>query len=158
MYRRAAGKRSAHRATDDTLSTILVTGGAGFIGSALVRMIVRDTDHVVVNVDKLTYAGNLESLPGIDEGSRYHFHRLDICDGAAIGELLAAAHPDAIVHLAAESHVDRSIDGPADFVNTNVVGTFALLQQALSYWRSAPAAERDRFRFVHVSTAGAERQ
>lgn len=106
-------------------------------------MIIRDTDHAVVNVDKLTYAGNLESLPDIED-QRCQFHRLDICDGNGVGELLSATRPNAIVHPAAESHVDRSIDGPADFINTNVVGTFTLLQHALRYWRSVTRATAKR--------------
>jgi dTDP-glucose 4,6-dehydratase len=134
------------------LNTILVTGGAGFIGSALIRMLLRETNLSVVNVDSLTYAGNLESLPGVENEPRYSFHQIDIGDGEAIRALLASARPDAIVHLAAESHVDRSIDAPGAFLQTNVFGTFTLLQQALAYWRGCSEPARDRFRFVHVST------
>lgn len=130
----------------------MVTGGAGFIGSALVRLLVAETEHTVINVDKLTYAGNLESLPGVQAGPRYEFHREDICDSQRMDALLDHCRPDAIIHLAAESHVDRSIDGPADFVTTNVVGTFTLLQQSLKYWRTLGASEQESFRFVHVST------
>lgn len=134
------------------MSTILVTGGAGFIGSALVRQMVRETDHTIVNVDALTYAGNLESLAEAREHSRHRFHHANICDARAIRELFTATRPDAVLHLAAESHVDRSIDGPAAFIDTNVVGTFTLLQTASDYWRELPPDGRKDFRFVHVST------
>lgn len=115
-------------------------------------MLIRETDLSIVNVDSLTYAGNLDSLDGVEEGPRYAFHHTDICDAAAIAEIFSASKPDAIVHLAAESHVDRSIDGPAEFMRTNVVGTFTLLQEALRYWRRLTRSERERFRFLHVST------
>ncbi|MBV9880625.1 MAG: dTDP-glucose 4,6-dehydratase [Gemmatirosa sp.] len=134
------------------MGTLLVTGGAGFIGSALVRMLVRETAHTVVNLDKLTYAGNLESLAEIDADPRYRFERADVCDAAAVRAILERHRPDGIVHLAAESHVDRSIDGPRDFVMTNVVGTFTLLQEALRYWRALDESAQARFRLVHVST------
>ena len=134
------------------MKTVLVTGGAGFIGSALIRMLVRQSDFFVVNVDSLTYAGNLESLPGIRDEPRYAFHQIDIGDDVGVERLFAKYRPDAVVHLAAESHVDRSIDGPAEFIRTNVVGTFTLLQNALAYWRALAADARDAFRFVHVST------
>ena len=134
------------------MKKVVVTGGAGFIGSALIRMLLRETDSSIVNVDCLTYAGNLESLPGAEGNPRYEFHEIDICDAAGIRMLLAAARPDGIIHLAAESHVDRSIDGPAEFVRTNIEGTFTLLQESLAYWqRLAPDARR-MFRFIHVST------
>jgi dTDP-glucose 4,6-dehydratase len=133
-------------------STILVTGGAGFIGSALVRQLIGETNHRVVNVDCLTYAGNLESLSGARNDPRHVFHKTDICNAEAIRTLFAAERPVAVVHLAAESHVDRSIDEPGAFLRTNVVGTFTLLQEALRYWRAMPAAGREAFRFVHVST------
>src|SRR5580700_4277848 len=130
----------------------LVTGGAGFIGSAFVRHAVAATDHHVLVVDKLTYAGNLDSLvPGKDH-PHFQFVRADIADAAAMKAALADFQPDVILHLAAESHVDRSIDGPAAFVETNVVGTFVLLQQALTYWRALPKEKADGFRFHHVST------
>jgi dTDP-glucose 4,6-dehydratase len=132
--------------------TMLVTGGAGFIGSAFVRMLLSDTDYRVVNVDSLTYAGNLESLPDIAEGSRYAFLELDICDREGLHKAFTRHQPDVVVHLAAESHVDRSIDGPGEFVRTNVVGTFTLLQEALRYWRTMRSDTRQQFRFVHVST------
>lgn len=133
------------------MAMIFVTGGAGFIGSALVRKLVRETDHVIVNVDKLTYAGNLESLAEIDASPRYRFERADVGDAARMRALFAEYRPDVVMHLAAESHVDRSIDGPAAFVETNVVGTFVLLQEALRYWREH-LRRSDGFRFLHVST------
>jgi dTDP-glucose 4,6-dehydratase len=134
------------------LKTVIVTGGAGFIGSALVRKLVRETDYVVVNVDKLTYAGNLESLTEISGAPKYHFERVDICDADAIRRIITTYQPTAIMHLAAESHVDRSIDEPGEFIITNVVGTFTLLQEARRYWMQLQAAPRRDFRFLHVST------
>jgi dTDP-glucose 4,6-dehydratase len=131
---------------------IIVTGGAGFIGSALVRALLTDSDVEVVNLDKLTYAGNLESLASVADSPRYKFAQLDICDRAGVVSLLDVEKPDAVMHLAAESHVDRSIDGPAAFVQTNIVGTSVLLESALAYWRGLPASDRGRFRFHHVST------
>jgi len=131
---------------------ILVTGGAGFIGSAVVRQAIRETDHQVVVVDKLTYAGNMDSLAPVSNDPRYAFERADIADAAKMRELFERYRPDAVMHLAAESHVDRSIDGPGEFIQTNVVGTFTLLQAALGYWRTLPDAERDAFRFHHIST------
>lgn len=130
---------------------VIVTGGAGFIGSAVVRALVEDGVEVV-NLDKLTYAGNLESLASVVENPRYSFAHLDICDRAGVVALLEAEKPDAIMHLAAESHVDRSIEGPAAFVQTNVVGTCVLLEAALAYWRGLSGAKRAAFRFHHVST------
>jgi dTDP-glucose 4,6-dehydratase len=131
---------------------ILVTGGAGFIGSAVVRQAIRETDHQVVVVDKLTYAGNMDSLAPVSNDPRYAFERADIADAAKMRELFERYRPDAVMHLAAESHVDRSIDGPGEFIQTNVVGTFTLLQATLGYWRALPGAERDAFRFHHIST------
>lgn len=131
---------------------ILVTGGAGFIGSAVVRRIIQQTQDSVVVVDKLTYAGNLDSLADVSGDSRYAFERADIADLPAIRRIFADHKPDAVLHLAAESHVDRSIDGPAEFVHTNVQGTFSMLQAAREHWESLAGERRDAFRFVHVST------
>jgi dTDP-glucose 4,6-dehydratase len=131
---------------------IMVTGGAGFIGSAVVRHLLNDTAHEVVNVDALTYAGNLESLATVAHHPRYAFEQADIADRAAMDRVLAAHRPDAIMHLAAESHVDRSIDGPSAFIQTNIVGTYTLLEAARAYWLGLDAAGRDAFRFHHIST------
>lgn len=131
---------------------ILVTGGAGFIGSALARHLIASTDHQVLVVDKLTYAGNLASLNGLVGNLRYAFLCADICNREAMRSAFATFCPDVVVHLAAESHVDRSIDGPDDFLQTNIVGTFNLLQVALEHWRGLPAAAQSAFRFHHVST------
>ena len=131
---------------------ILVTGGAGFIGSALVRHLIRETGHEVLNVDKLTYAGNLSSLEPIANSPRYRFLQADICDASAMSRAMAEFRPDVVTHLAAESHVDRSIDGPAAFIETNIVGTFTMLSAALDYWRGLDEAERAAFRFHHIST------
>ncbi|MEW6429210.1 MAG: dTDP-glucose 4,6-dehydratase [Thermodesulfobacteriota bacterium] len=132
--------------------TIFVTGGAGFIGSALIRYLVAETDCTVVNIDKLTYAGNLDSLRDVAGKSRYRFEKTDICDAGAMAALFKNYRPAGILHLAAESHVDRSIDGPADFITTNVVGTGVLLECARSYWGELPEIDRHRFRFHHIST------
>ena len=131
---------------------ILVTGGAGFIGSAVVRHLIGRTAHEAVVVDKLTYAGNLESLAPAAGSDRYRFVRADIADGARMRDLIDTTAPDVIMHLAAETHVDRSIDGAGAFVQTNVVGTSVLLDAALAYWRRLPAERRERFRFHHIST------
>jgi dTDP-glucose 4,6-dehydratase len=130
---------------------IVVTGGAGFIGSALVRHLIGHTDHEVLVVDKLTYAGNLASLASVQGHPRYRFIRSDICDRLAIADIFSSFDPDSVMHLAAESHVDRSIDGPAEFINTNVVGTYVLLEAALAHWRRL-SSRTERFRFLHVST------
>lgn len=131
---------------------ILITGGAGFIGSALVRHLLNETDHEVLNLDKLTYAGNLESLASIEGHPRYRFLKADIADSEAVSRALAQFQPDAIMHLAAESHVDRSIDGPAAFIQTNIVGTYALLESTRTYWSSLDAERKAAFRFHHIST------
>ena len=131
---------------------ILITGGAGFIGSALVRHLLNETDHEVLNLDKLTYAGNLESLASIEDHPRYRFLKADIADSEAVSRALAQFQPDAIMHLAAESHVDRSIDGPAAFIQTNIVGTYALLESTRAYWSSLNAERKAAFRFHHIST------
>ncbi|MDW1889886.1 dTDP-glucose 4,6-dehydratase [Vibrio sp. 1733] len=131
---------------------ILVTGGAGFIGSAVVRHIIRDTQDTVINLDKLTYAGNLESLVDVSESERYHFEQVDICDRAELDRVFSEHQPDRVMHLAAESHVDRSIDGPAAFIETNVMGTYHLLEAARQYWSGLDEARQSAFRFHHIST------
>lgn len=131
---------------------ILVTGGAGFIGSAVVRHIIKNTNNDVLNVDKLTYAGNLESLKEVDQSERYVFSQTDICDGEALQQLLKDFQPDLIMHLAAESHVDRSIDGPAEFITTNIVGTYTLLEVTRKYWLTLDEERKQLFRFHHIST------
>ena len=131
---------------------ILVTGGAGFIGSAVIRHIINDTNDYVVNVDKLTYAGNLNSLVEIAESSRYSFEKVDICDRAELDRVFSEHKPDVIMHLAAESHVDRSIDGPAAFIETNIVGTYILLESARQYWLGLSEQKKCSFRFHHIST------
>lgn len=131
---------------------ILVTGGAGFIGSALIRHLITHTEHDVLNLDKLTYAGNLESLQPIASNTRYEFVQADIADQPLVSAALERFQPDAIMHLAAESHVDRSIDGPAAFIQTNIVGTYALLEATRAWWSQLPAARREAFRFHHIST------
>ena len=131
---------------------ILITGGAGFIGSAVVRHIINHTEHHVCNVDKLTYAGNLESLISVENNPRYQFHKVDICDENALEAIFAKFQPDAIMHLAAESHVDRSIDGPADFIQTNIVGTYTLLESSRKYWQNLSEDKKETFRLHHIST------
>jgi len=132
--------------------TILVTGGAGFIGSAVVRHIIESTQDSVVNVDKLTYAGNLESLESVENNPRYAFEQVDICDSKALLRVFEHHQPDAVMHLAAESHVDRSIDGPAAFIETNIVGTYTLLEAARAYWNTLNDERKVAFRFHHIST------
>ena len=131
---------------------ILVTGGAGFIGSAVIRHIISNTSDSVVNVDKLTYAGNLQSLASVSDNPRYAFEQVDICNRAELDRVFAAHQPDAVMHLAAESHVDRSIDGPAAFIETNIVGSYVLLEAARQYWQSLPEQGKTAFRFHHIST------
>ena len=135
------------------MKTIIVTGGAGFIGSAVVRQFLDETEARVINVDRLTYAANLASIPQALSNSRYVFEQIDICDAAEIRRLFTTYAPDAVMHLAAESHVDRSIDGPGEFIRTNVVGTYTLLDQALAYWRALTEDQKKAaFRFHHIST------
>ena len=131
---------------------ILITGGAGFIGSALVRYLISETDNEIVNLDKLTYAGNLDSLLPVSDSPRYHFEQADICDRAALDRIFATYQPDTVIHLAAESHVDRSIDGPGDFIQTNLVGTYTMLEASRSHWANLDGSAKAGFRFLHVST------
>lgn len=131
---------------------ILVTGGAGFIGSAVIRHLLNDTKHRVINVDKLTYAGNLESLKSIEGNNRYAFERIDICDAKGLKRVFNHHQPDIVMHLAAESHVDRSIDAPGEFIQTNVIGTFTLLEQARAYWGALQGDKKVNFKFHHIST------
>lgn len=132
--------------------TILVTGGAGFIGSALIRHIISETPHNVVNVDKLSYAGNLESLTSVSKHPRYHFEQADICDGAALQKIFSQYQPDLVMHLAAETHVDRSIDTPENFIYSNIMGTYRLLEEARAYWQTLPSHKQQHFRLHHIST------
>lgn len=131
---------------------LLITGGAGFIGSAVIRHIIGNTNDEVVNLDKLTYAGNLESLAEVSDNERYIFEQVDICNRLEVDRVLAQHQPDAIMHLAAESHVDRSIDGPADFIETNIMGTYTLLEATRQYWQTLEAKKKANFRFHHIST------
>lgn len=131
---------------------ILVTGGAGFIGSAVVRHVINNTEDCIVNVDKLTYAGNLESLVAVEKSERYAFEQIDICNRAELDRVFLQHQPDAVMHLAAESHVDRSIDGPATFIETNIVGTYNLLEAARYYWNGLGEKRKKTFRFHHIST------
>lgn len=130
----------------------MVTGGAGFIGSAVIRHLIQNTEHSVVNVDKLTYAGNLQSLASVADSERYTFEQVDICDADNVKRLFERYQPDAVMHLAAESHVDRSIDGPAEFIHTNIIGTYTLLEGARKYWNELSEDARQAFRFHHIST------
>lgn len=131
---------------------ILVTGGAGFIGSAVVRHIIQNTKDEVVNLDKLTYAGNQESLNGCEQSSRYKFEHVDICDSSELSRVFETHRPDIVMHLAAESHVDRSIDGPGEFMKTNIIGTYNLLEVCRTYWQSLSGTKKELFRFHHIST------
>lgn len=131
---------------------ILVTGGAGFIGSAVIRRIINHTDHSVINVDKLTYAGNLESLKPVSDSDRYFFEQSDICDMQVMQKIFSSHQPDAVMHLAAESHVDRSIDGPSAFIQTNIMGTYVLLEASRQYWMGLDETQKQQFRFHHIST------
>ncbi len=134
------------------MNKILITGGAGFIGSAVIRQMIAETDATVINADKLTYAGNLQSLSSVADNPRYCFEHVDICDAAEIARLFREHQPDAVMHLAAESHVDRSITGPADFIASNIIGTYTLLEAAREYWNALPAGRKNAFRFHHIST------
>ena len=134
------------------MKTILITGGAGFIGSAVVRYVIKNTNYRVVNVDKLTYAANLDSLREVVDNPRYFFEKVDICDREKVRVILAKYQPDYIMHLAAETHVDRSIDNPWEFIRTNILGTFYLLEEARYYYKSLPKEKKEIFRFHHVST------
>jgi len=135
-----------------TKKNIFVTGGAGFIGSALVRHIISETNHKVINVDKLSYSGNLQSLSSIKDSKSYFFEQIDICKQRELSNLFQEYKPDLIIHLAAESHVDRSIDSPIKFIETNIMGTFNLLEETKNYWRLLKGSKKDNFRFLHVST------
>jgi len=130
----------------------LVTGGAGFIGSAVIRHLINNTEHEVVNVDKLTYAGNLHSIESVSNSKRYRFEHVDICDASEINRVFKEHQPDIVMHLAAESHVDRSIDGPGEFIQTNIVGTYTLLDEARAYWLTLDEEKKNIFRFHHIST------
>ena len=132
---------------------IIVTGGAGFIGSALIKYLIETTDYKVINIDKLTYAGNLNSLESVSKNKNYDFKRTDICDQKNINKIINDFKPDKIINLAAESHVDRSIDGPADFITTNILGTYNLLEESRNYWNKLDSKDKkDNFRFYHIST------
>ena len=138
--------------TNNSSLKILVTGGAGFIGSAVIRHIIQNTQDSVVNLDKLTYPGNLESLISVSDSERYVFEQVDICNREELDRVLNQHQPDAVMHLAAESHVDRSIDGPAEFIQTNIVGTYTLLEATRAYWNALDSERKQAFRFHHIST------
>jgi len=152
VQRKTTDESSSVIAIRKSVLKILVTGGAGFIGSAVVRHIIANTGDSVVNVDKLTYAGNLESLLDVAENERYVFERVDICDRAQLDRVFTEHRPDAVMHLAAESHVDRSISGPSDFIQTNIIGTYTLLEASRAYWNGLDEAHKGAFRFHHIST------
>ena len=135
-----------------TNKNILVTGGAGFIGSAVIRYLINETNNNVLNIDKLTYAGNLESLETVSNNPRYQFLHADICDKSAMTKAFQDFQPNIVMHLAAESHVDRSIDGPMDFIQTNIIGTYNLLEVARNYWQNLTEDKKSRFKFHHIST------
>ena len=134
------------------MKKIMITGGAGFIGSAVIRHIINNTDYEIINVDKLTYAGNVESIKSIEDDTRYAFEKVDICNSSEIRFLFNRYQPDILMHLAAESHVDRSIDSPGEFIQTNIIGTYVLLEEARRYWSKLEGDKKDNFRFHHVST------
>lgn len=134
------------------MKKILITGGAGFIGSAMIRYFISDTPHIVLNVDKLTYAANLTSLDSVTANERYHFEQADVCASGQISDIFCKYQPDAVMHLAAESHVDRSINGASDFIQTNIIGTYTLLEVARNYWMNLPEPRKSVFRFHHIST------
>lgn len=134
------------------IKKILVTGGAGFIGSAAIRFIIKSTNHSIINIDKLTYSGNLENLANVENNSAYTFEKVDICNRIEISRIFNFYQPDAVLHFAAESHVDKSISGPAEFVNTNVIGTYTLLEEAKEFWKNLDRRKKNIFRFLHVST------
>jgi dTDP-glucose 4,6-dehydratase len=136
----------------NTNKTIIVTGGAGFIGSELIRYLIKKTKYKVINIDKLTYSGNLQSLDVIESSKNYLFEQIDICDENELKRVLKENKPDFVMHLAAESHVDRSIDGPKEFIQTNIIGTFVLLEQVRHYWQKLQGEKKEGFRFLHVST------
>ncbi len=134
------------------MNKILITGGAGFIGSAVIRQLIAETGATVINADKLTYAGNLQSLSSVTDNPRYRFEHVDICDATEVARLFREHQPDGVMHLAAESHVDRSITGPAEFITTNIIGTYTLLEATREYWNALPAGRKNAFRFHHIST------
>ena len=146
------GPGNAEEISAMTITTLLVTGGAGFIGSAVIRHLLAATNMAVINADKLTYSANPDALAALAENPRYRFERIDVCDRRGLDRLFARHRPDAVMHLAAESHVDRSVDSPAAFIQTNIVGTYTLLEASLGYWRRLSAGDRERFRLHHVST------
>lgn len=150
--RRCGRSTSTRLVLEEDILKLLVTGGAGFIGSSVVRLAVASGKYVILNADKLTYAGNLDSLTNIAGNPRYQFEKADIVNRAQMETLFAKFQPDAVMHFAAESHVDRSIDGPSDFIQTNIVGTFNLLEVARNYWADLPAEKKENFRFHHIST------
>ena len=135
-----------------TTKKILITGGAGFIGSAVIRHIIKNSDHSVINIDKLTYAGNLESLTSVENNPRYVFEKVDICNSNEVSRIISKYQPDLLINLAAESHVDRSIDGPEKFIQTNIIGTYVLLEVVRKYFFDLDINKKKTFRFHHVST------